>query len=409
MRTRGLRFACVLLLVMGIACGDVAPGGGGGTGDEVTIALVAPMTGAQSDVGKFNENAARMAVDDVNEAGGIEGLDGAQLNLKIVDVTSEPSGAVSAVNRLLTTGGTSAAFGLGISPLTLPVQPVFERKKIPLLVQAISDDITAKGFEYTFQISPKGSQFGETQVEFLEYLGKQQGKDLKKAAIIYESSEYGTTTAEGVRGLAEGAGLDLVLDEGFQRGLSDASPVVSAIARSGAEVLFPVAYTTDAQLILDSMASQGVDPLIVGGGAGFIWPAMAEGLGDRINGLFSVASWNWDSQHIQNNEELQEITQRYEERFGTFMPEHSGMVYAQVWLLVEAMNQAQSSDPEEIKAALEELDVSEGAPALMQPGRVNFDETGWNEHAYPVMIQWQDGAPRTVYPTEDASVEIPKA
>ena len=42
----------------------------------------------------------------------------------------------------------------------------------------------------------------------------------------------------------------------------------------------------------------------------------------------------------------------------------------------------------------------------MQPGKIQFDETGWNKYVYPTMIQWQKGDPRTVYPEKAATNDV---
>jgi branched-chain amino acid transport system substrate-binding protein len=376
---------------------------------EVTIALFTPLTGSQADLGAFNKNAVEMAVEDVNAAGGIRALGGARLRLATVDSTSDPATDVAAAQRLVTTK-IIAAVGMGIGRLTIPVQPVFERAQIPLLVHSIAPTITTSGFAYTFRIAPTGTQFGQTQVEFVRSLNSAHHLGLTRAAVIYENSAYGASRAEPIKAQATDAGVDLVLFESYPHGLTDASSIVTEVRRADAQVLFPVGHTTDAELIINAMALQRVHPLIIGGGGEFIWPAMGKDMGDKINGLTSVASWNWDSTHIKFRPSLWSIVMRYEKKYGTFMPEHSGMAYAEVWAVVEAIGSVGSADPAKIKDALHTLDFSRGPMTLMQPGRVKFDAHGQNIYAHPVMVQWEGGAPHTVYPPEDASrqVEVPK-
>src|SRR5579884_3912060 len=79
-------------------------------------------------------------------------LGGARLRLVVVDSTSDPATAVAAAQRLVSTTRVVAAVGMGISPLTIPVQPVFERAQIPLLVHSIAPAITTSGYHYTFRI-----------------------------------------------------------------------------------------------------------------------------------------------------------------------------------------------------------------------------------------------------------------
>lgn len=397
-------------VVIVLAAALAAPAGPARAAGEVSIALFTPLTGSQADVGAFNKNAVEMAVADVNVAGGVRSLGGAHLRLVTVDSTSEPATAVAAAQRLVSTTKVVGAVGLGISPLTIPVQPVFERAQIPLLVHSIAPQITSSGYHYTFRIAPTGTQFGETQVEFFKALNSIYRLGVSRAAVVYENSAYGTSTAEPIKALARNAGIDLVLFTSYPHGLTDASSLVTEIRRANAQVIFPVGYTTDAELIINTMTVQRVTPLIIGGGAGFIWPAMGKDLGAKMNGLTSVASWNWDSKHVRLRPDLWSIVTRYQAKYGTFMPEHAGMAYAEVWAVVEAINASGGADTAKLKDALHALDFTRGPMTLMQPGHVKFNEQGQNIYAHPVMVQWEGGAPHTVYPAPDASqkVAIPK-
>lgn len=394
------------------ASASIAPGwrpfaiGRAQAAEAVSIALYAPLSGSQADVGAFNKNAVEMAVADVNAAGGIKALSGARLRLVTVDSTSDPATAVSAAQRLVGTTKVTAAVGMGISPLTIPAQPVFERAQVPFLVHSIAPQITTSGYHYTFRMAPTGTQFGETQVAFFKGLNAVYHLGLTRAAVIYENSAYGTSTAEPIKALAKNAGIDLALFTSYPHGLTDASSIVTEIRKANAQVLFPVGYTTDAELIINTMAVQRIHPLIIGGGAGFIWPAMGKDLGSKMDGLTSVASWNWDSTHIKQRPDLWAVVTRYQKQYGTFMPEHAGMAYAEVWAVVEAINTAKSADAAKIQEQLHALDFTHGAMTLMQPGHVKFDATGQNVYAHPVMVQWEGGAPHTVYPAQDASRKV---
>ena len=149
------------------------------------------------------------------------------------------------------------------------------------------------------------------------------------------------------------------------------------------------------------MKQMNVHPVIIGGGAGFLWPAFADEMGDAVNGFVSVASWNWDSKSISDDPALASITQRYKQKYGTFMTEHAGPTYTAVRMLAVAMEKAKSADPKKVRDALASLDDKE-IGAFMQPGEVKFDQTGWNSTVHPVMVQWQNGMPRTVFPAGDA-------
>ncbi len=370
---------------------------------EVKIAFMNPLSGSNVDAGQQDLNAAQLAVEDINNAGGIKALGGAKIKLVVVDTTSDPKQAASVAERTFSSEKVAGMVGTGISGLTLPILPVAEKAKVPLITNSINDQITAQGYKYTFQITPKGSQFGNTQVQFLKFLNEKFKLGITKVAVVYENSGYGVSTAAGIKDIAAQAGLELVLYEAYPHGFTDASPLVTKIKASGAQALFPVAYTTDAKLIINTMKSMSVNPVIIGGGAGFLWPAFAKEMGDAVNGFVSVASWNWDSKSITANKDLVAVTERYEKKFGTFMTEHAGPTYVAVRLIAEAIEKAGSADPTKVRDALASFNANTGMAAMMQPGTTKFDDKGWNSPVHPVMIQWQDGKPRTVFPAEDST------
>ena len=371
--------------------------------DDIRVGLLNPLSGSNVDAGQQDLTAAELAIADINAAGGIKALGGAKLKLVPVDTTSDPKNSAATAERAFSTEKIVGAVGTGISALTMPIMPVAEKARIPIITNSINDQITAQGYKFTFQITPKGSQFGNTQVEFLKWLNEKYKLGIKDVAVVYENSGYGTSTADGIKVIAAKAGLNLVMFEAYPRGFTDASPLVTKIKASGAQALFPIAYTTDAKLIINTMKSMKVSPVIIGGGAGFLWPAFAAEMGASVNGFVSVASWNWDSKSVSSDPNLAAVTRRYEEKYKSFMTEHAGPSYLAIRMLAEAMEQSKSSDPQKIRDALATFDQKGGISGLMQPGMVRIDNSGWNSAVHPVMIQWQDGKPRTIFPDEDAN------
>jgi branched-chain amino acid transport system substrate-binding protein len=392
----------VVLMTLLAFLGFVLIGCQGGGEKEVRIAFLDCLSGSNADAGIQDLNAAQLAVDDINAAGGIKALGGAKVKLVVVDITSDPQNAASTAERVFSTEKVIAAKGSGISAMALPTLPIAEKARIPIVLNSINDQISGQGYKYTFQIAPHGSQFGATQVEFLKWLNQKYNLGLKDVAVVYENSGYGVSTAGGIKDIAAKAGLNLVLFEAYPHGFTDASSLVTKIKASKAQALFPVAYTTDAKLILNTMKQMNVAPVIIGGGAGFLWPAFFTELGSGVNGFVSVASWNWDSKNISSVPERAAITERYEKKYNSYMTEHAGPSYVAVRMIAEAVEQAKSTDPEKLRAALASYDSNGPVGGLMQPGVTKINASGWNGTVHPIMIQWQDNKPRTIFPEADA-------
>lgn len=376
--------------------------------DGVNIVVLATISGDLSEVGILGQRGAEMAVEHINADGGIKALGGAKINLIVGDVTSDYSNSINVAQRLLSQHDLSGIVIAGVSGMNKAVAPVLERAEVPFVTGAIADDLTELNYRYVFRICPEGSAFGHMQVEFSQYLLEEEG-GASKVGIIYENTDYGQSTAGGVAELCAEYNIPVAINESYPKDFTDATPLVSKLKSSGAEVLFPVSYTKDAALIFGTMQSLGYNPMIIGGGAGFIWPEFYKTLGSLANGVSSVGSWVWDTKNITNNPALVKVTEEWEEKYGDFMGEIAGEMYAAVYCLKEAMEECGSSDPKEIRNALAEIKITEGGATLMQPGIVEFDENGNNIHVRPVMGQWwEDGKLHSIYPREFTDNEIKK-
>ncbi len=404
------KIQCGLLALLGIIL--VAPAcylKSAQAADKVEIAVIVPLSGPNASVGEMIVNATKLAVEDVNAAGGIESLGGAKLTPIIADATNDPQGAITTTERVLTQNKVAGGYGLALSPLTTAALPSFVKHHVAVVTSAISDAlVTPNNGGYLFQIAPKGSAFGNQEVKFLEFLNDKYKMGITKAAILYVNNPYGIATEKGIEQLAQKAGLEIVLNSAYPESITDASPLVSKIQQSGAQVLFPVSYISDASLLLTALRSAESHVLVIGGGAGFIWPPIGQSLGAKVNGLTSVASWNLDSKNVKADPKLAGVAERYLKSFGTFMPEQAGEAYAGISVLAAAIEAAGSDDPAKVRDALAKIHVTGGSGAMMQPGEVEFDANGANTWVFPVMIQWQGGVPRTVFPESAATATVVK-
>jgi len=374
----------------------------------VKIGFLNPASGNDAESGMLDTEGARLAVKHINDSGGIKALGGARIELIEADTTSDAKQAPSVAERLITSNSDlSAIVGTGFSGLTLSILPITEQYEMPMVTNSSSDDIVAQGYEYIFKVAPLSSDFGKLQVEFIQNLNEQYGLDLHKVGVVYVNNSYGINTAAGVKSMAEAAGLEVVVDQSFPAGFTDASALVTTLKNAGAEVIFPIAYTNEAKLIYDTMKSMNYNPLIIAGGGGFLWPSLGNALGDNINGTISAASWNWDSKNILDNPELVKVYESFEVEYGHYMTEHGGPNYLAVWAIKEAIEKCSSTDPKAIREALASLTEEDSVYLkIMQPGTLGFNESGWNDGTKPVLIQWQDNKPRTIYPLDMASSEL---
>jgi branched-chain amino acid transport system substrate-binding protein len=399
MKKIGITFLVVLLVVLASVPMTLAKGQQ--ETKEILIGVVYPRSGEGSRLGQTCVNAAELATADINAAGGIQALGGAKIKLIIADTQTDPKVAISQAERLSSSYDITAFNGAYYSGHTIPASEVTERNEIPWVTGSISDKLTDRGYKYIFQVSPKASHFGFMQVETLQELDKEYGVKNDKVGIVYEDTAYGTDTAGGIKEMAEKLGYTVVLYEPYKANFTDADALVSKIKASGAQILFPVSYLTDAILILRTMKRLDCNAVFIGGGAGYIISDFYETLGEDAEYVISVGSWNHDLPYP----EVADFAARYEEKYGEFLPEHAGESYIIMWVIKEALEMAGSADPKKVQEALTQLDLSEGSAACMPGRHTQFDATGWNQWVHPVMVQWQNGKLRSIWPKDSAAVD----
>lgn len=365
--------------------------------DTVKIGLIQPLSGPNAVFGINCQRGMQLAVDMINEQGGIKSLDGAKLELVAADIPT-PNTAAQATQRLIAKEHVSGIVGHFVSSSTLAASEVTERMKVPLVTFAFADQITERGYKYSFQVTPKATVFGADQFNYVYDMMKEIGKEPKKIAIMYEDTAYGTTQAKGLRAAATEKGVEIVVDEAYPLGITDTTPLINKVRSTNPDIIFPVSYFNDALLLIRGMRQQGIDIPAIGGAAGYVIDDFRKGLGEYSEGIMSVASSNQDLAPA-------EFTKRYKEQYGVFAT-HDALSHAvAVDVLAKAIEKAASTDPKKIRDALAETDTSEGIASAIPGGRVKFDENGLNVATFPLLVQWRGDTLVTIYPKEVAKAE----
>jgi len=365
--------------------------------EPVNIGALYPTTGSFAQIGQGCVNAAKLAVQMVNDAGGIKSQGGAKLNLIVSDVQSDTTVTRTETDRLISGNKLSAIHGCFASALTLIASEVAERAKVPLLTGSSSDQLN-KGRHYTFTPFARASQFAQAQLQMAKLVSEQP-----KVAVLFENTAFGTSTSNGLREQAAGEGAEIVVFEPYSAGLTDASPLINKVKSSGANMLFPVSYLNDLILIIRGIKQVDLKIAVNGGSGGFVIPDFYKNVGDLAEGLLGVAHWNHDI-----NTDAQRVNAVFQKQYGEFLFEYAGGLVAQTFMIADALERAGSADPEKVRDAIAALDVSQGYAAMCPGGRVKFGPDGKNLYAHPVGVQWQHADLATVFPKEDARASLIK-
>jgi len=370
----------------------------GWAADPINIGALYPTTGSMAQIGVGCIAAAKLAVEMINDAGGIKSLGGAKLNLVISDIQSDTTVTRTETDRLITGNKLSAIHGCFASALTLIASEVCERAKVPIITGSSTDQLN-KGRTYTFTPFARASQFAQAQLRMSKLVS-----DRPKVAVIFENTAFGTSTSNGLKELAPGEGVEIVLFEPYSAGFTDASPLINKVKASGANALFSVSYLNDLILIVRTVKQVGLDVAINGGSGGFVIPDFYKNVGKLAEGLQGVAHWNHDM-----DANAEKVNAEYKKRTGEFLFEYAGGLVAQTYMLADALERAASADPQKVRDALSTLDVSSGFAAMAPGGKVKFGPDGKNIYGHPVGVQWQNGDLASVFPDADKRAPLMKS
>jgi branched-chain amino acid transport system substrate-binding protein len=375
----------------------------------VKMAMIVPLSGPWARQGQLLRQGADMAIDEINQSGGIKSLGGAKFELVAADAGDSTEKAKNAAQRLLAEqpdliGG----FGAWLSSFTLAVTEVTERAQLPWLTLSYSDAITNRGFKFIFQTSPTADwQAAQTVPTALDLAEKATGKRPKTVAILQDNTaspvSFGKYLREG--GGLEKAGLKATVDEIFTPPLSDATPLVSKIRSARPDfVLLLSSAMPDVKLILEKLdefkLARGRIPLI-GNGAPYGSPELLQTIGPELleGFLFSVANWPLKGQEAF----LDAFKKRTGEPFAT---QDALCGYGHTWILKEALEAAGAADKLKVAEAIRKMNLTSGPAALAFPGPIKFDEKGRRENVPMVFAQWQNGVPLTVLPEDRAMAKV---
>ena len=374
---------------------------------SVKIAIIVPLSGPWARQGSLVKFGAETAVAEINASGGIKAMGGAKLELVAIDAGDSAEKAKNAAQRLIAqepdvVGG----MGAWLSTFTLAITEVTERAQLPWLTLSYADSITDRGFKYVFQSSmPAGKQSIETLPTVLNLAKAATGKQPQSIGIIGDNTASPMAFLKPMReGGLQKAGLKVLFDETYTPPLSDATPLIQKVRSTRPDFLMFISTTiSDLKLGLEKMnefrLAKGVIPVIANGAHMGAPEVLKNVPGDLIEGLmFSVANWQLKGQD--------KISDLYKKTSGEPWITQDGLAgYGHTWIIKEALERTGVADKVKVNEEIHKLDLTSGAAADTFPGGVKFDAAGRRINAPVCIVQWQDGKPLTVYPTDRAMAQ----
>jgi branched-chain amino acid transport system substrate-binding protein len=403
----GRRGALGLGLATGAAA--LAPRRARAQAKEVKIAMLVPLSGPWARQGILEQEGARMAIDDINSAGGIKALGGAKLKLMEFDTGDTAEKAKDAAQRMLAQNpDLVGGFGCWLSTFTLAVTEVTERAQLPWLTLSYSDLITDRGYKYVFQSSPTANKQAEQLVPMVvDMATKATGKRPTKVAFIGDNTAASVSFMKPIRDhVLKDLHLTSVADEVYTPPLTDATTLVEHVRTGRPDfVILQSTNVPDDKLLVDKFAEMNMRsdrmPKIGGGGHWCVPELLKVAGAENLEGIL-VGLANWPGKAVQN------IADRFVKRTGEPWFGHDSIfAYVHVLILKDALEKAGVADKQKVAEAIRQLDIKNEGPALFFPdATLKYDEKGRRVGAELCIVQWQSGRPVAVHPEAIASAQV---
>ena len=330
--------------------------------ETVTIGLVCPVTGSAASYGETMINSAELAVEEINNAGGIAGQ--YKLELVIEDDEGTPAKAVTAAQKLINQDGITVLIGAQASSCTLAVMEVTAAAGIPQIAPASTAlSIVEQGNEWIFRNAAADTLQTSQVLQFsMDELG------VESIAILYEATDYGVGGAELLEQYAADYGVEVTSVESYNTGDTDFSVQLTKIARDSPDAVMVWGFYTEGALILRQAKQYGVNVPFLGG-TGWAAPMLVELAGDAANGIYFSTPFS----PANPAENVQSYVSAYEEKTGGSEPDFNGaQTYDSVYLIKKAVEEGDSTDPKVIRDTMKNF--SEAYSGVS--GTIKFEENG---------------------------------
>jgi branched-chain amino acid transport system substrate-binding protein len=368
-----LSVAIAANLLFAFAC---QPSGGGG--DKVRIGVFMSLTGSTANFGISSTNAIKMAADEANAAGGINGK---QIDILVQDDRSDASEAATIVTKFVTQDQVHAILGEVASSRSIAAAPIAQNAKVPMLTPSSTNpEVTKKG-DYIFRscfIDPvQGAAIAQFAARTL---------GAKRAAILVDrKNDYSTGLEKVITATFTKMGGQIVGNQSYQEGDQDFNAQLTSLKGSNPEVIFVPGYYNDVGLIAKQARDKGITVPLLGGDGWDSAQLYAIG-GTALNGSYFSNHYS----PYDTDPKVQKFVNDYKARYGSVPDALAATAYDAALIMFDAIKRSKSLDGSAIR---DSLAATKDFPGVT--GTVTFNEN--RDAVKPiVMIEIKDGGKYTV-------------
>jgi branched-chain amino acid transport system substrate-binding protein len=372
---------------------------------KAVIGHPACLSGKYAKAGEQAVGGILACIDWINNTYGGVSLGGKKVPLEYIkyDCESTKEAVTSLIGRLITVDKVNVVFSAYSSGLTLRGAPITESHQMLYMDHGgANNKIFRQGFKYAVQTIGPATSYHQGTLNMI----KKIDPSAKKVALAYEDSEFAKMVMHGAKEHAQKLGFDVVFERTYPKGVTDLTPLLSALKAAKPDFVLGGGHFEDGQLFNRQMADLDIDANALSLIAAATLPAFYEALTTMAEGVMGPSHWEYGVKYSEAEAKKvglpwigpsqDEFVSLFKKALGKdIIPDyHAAEAGAQVLAYVLAVEKADSLDSGKVRAALGDLQF------MSFYGGWDVDETGLQVGHSMVDVQWQDGKRIIVWPEE---------
>lgn len=355
---------------------------------EFSIPL--PLTGGQAKFGEMEKRSYEIAAEEINAKGGIKGQ---KVVLTFEDSQGKPEISRAIAEKLIDVKKQPVIFGEYSSSCSKAIAAVANERKTPYLVVTGADDsITQQNYKYVFRMNPSNAYYAVGLNSFLKEVVKPTS-----IAILYESSDFGTSGAEDMAKHAEKMGMKVLVKEKYEKGAVDFKPILSKVKAAKPDVIYMVSYVMDASLLMKQIKELRIDAkLFAGGAAGFAIPEFIDNAKDAAEYVVTATLWSPQVKYPG----AKEFAEKYKKNFKDYPSYHGAEAYSALYIIKDVLERAKSMKQDDIRDAMKATKMTTAFGPIKFEDKEGYQNQNFME---TLVLQVIKGEHETIWPKQYAS------
>ncbi len=338
--------------------------------NTIDIGCSLPLTGEGANYGRSVKEGVDLAVEEINQSKMFS------VPLKIIyeDDKMDPKEGVNAINKLIIGDKVPLIIGPFGSSITLADAPIANKNKVVLLgASATADNIKDAG-DYIFRITPPNSKQGNDVAKFCY-----NKLNSKKAAIIYQTNDYGTTLKAAFESEFNKLGGEVLIVEGVDLGTKDFKTQISKIKSKQVDVVFFPLHVAESGIFLKQSKELGLDVNFISCDGAMV-DDLLKLAGNAAEGTYytSLALAYGINDSLINN-----FNNRFQEKYNKEPDVYAAYYYEVTNIAAYALKKA-GKNTEEIKDILYSINGENSYNGLT--GKTSFDSNGEVDKSFTIYI-----------------------